>query len=199
MKKNSISDFVIEECSDDVAGNHKADKSLRILLKLQNSFAPVANYIIGGNITTEYTDKEVWKDNLPTKIFTGMYNVVCYSFLQYSAGEWIDDSDSMVRKLFNALEGICTGISSNTIVILLLGSEKQFDSCPNDENGLFEIYREINPIIIDFVKDYENIKVIRISDFIDGQSDFEGSVNVFTPKVYSDVTAKICDYVNQSF
>lgn len=196
---NSHYDNILESCSDESAGNQNYKASMRILLKLQKSFEPVANYIIGGNITTEYTDKEVWNDILPSKIFTGTYNMICYSLLQYSFNAWNDDSDSMIGKLFDTLEGICTGISSNTIVVLLLGSEKQYDNCSYDENKLFEIYREINPIIIDFVKDNKNIKVIRMSDFIDDQSDFYGSINVFTPKVYSDITAQICDYTNQLY
>lgn len=187
--------FITEDSSAAITTDPIIQNRLRVLLKGPSSLSPIADYLIGGNITTEFFDGE--SDSLPTKLFANQYHVIIYSLLQFSYGKWKKDGDSELGKLFEELENICAIAPGNPTLILLLGSEKEYADAPEKEKDLASLYSELNPILSDFADDHENVYVINVTDLIHDQSDFDGSINRFSTKVYSDITEEICKLINQ--
>ncbi len=188
-------DLISEDSSGSITIDPILRNRLRILLKGPSSLSPIADYLIGGNITAEFFDGK--SDSLPTKLFTNSYHVIIYSLLQFSYDNWEKDGDNELRKLFEDLENICANALGKPSIILLLGSETAYNDATKKEKDLASLYRELNPILSDFADDHENLNVINVTEFINDQSDFDGSINRFSARVYSDITEAICNIINQ--
>ena len=171
------------------AGEAAASGKVKILIKGICSLKPIENYLIGGSITTEYSDAE--KDILPTKLFSDEFNIICYGFLR-NYREMPELSD-----VFDELEELSEGVPGRPYIILLLGCEKDHESSSAEERKLSEIYREMNPAIEEFALDHDNFRVINTTDFVRADSDFGSTSNEFSVGVYSGITEKICEHINE--
>lgn len=180
----------------------KRSNRIRILIKGDSSLAQIENYLIGGNVTSEYSDSKenghcLEGDGLPSLIFTSKYHVIIYSLLQYDYDSWKSDGDGCLAKLFGILDDIYEGALSNPTIILLLGSEKYYDTSDTLSCKLSELHSEINPIITEFASDHDRGHVINVTEFITGPQDFDGNVNQFGVRVFSDIAEKVCLYINE--
>ena len=180
----------------------KRSNKIRILIKGDSNLTSIENYLIGGNITSEYNDCReknlcIEGDSLPSLMFTSKYHIIIYSLLQYDYASWESDGDGCLAKLFNTLDDLYDGAPGNPTVILLLGSEKYYDTSNTLSCKLAELNAEINPIVSDYAAAHDRIRVINVSEFIAGSDDFSGSINLFSVRVFSDLAEQVCLYINE--
>ncbi len=159
-------------------------KRLRVLLKGQSILSPVADYLIGGNVTCELGDNS--DNTLPTKLFTDRFHVIVYSLLRSSTQCIAPDASSspsdedLLGETFEFLENIRDNAPGVPVLIIL-----------TDE--------EIFPIINEFAMDHDKTKAINITALIKNRSDIDGSKYEFTTGFYSDLTEEIVKIINDSF
>nr|MCR4832376.1 hypothetical protein [Butyrivibrio sp.] len=172
----------------------KAKKSrINILLKGPDSLSPIADYLVGGNITTEYDSAK----ELPSKLFSSEYHIIIYSLLQDNYASWATDGDAMLSRIFSTLDDIDEKAPGSPMLILLLGSTVPYLSGTDNDQKLAELYGELNPILQSYAEDHEKIRIIDVTGFIKDQSDFNDSQNCFSVRVYSDIVEAICIYINE--
>lgn len=102
-----------------------------------------------------------------------------------------------IELLFRNLDYIYDHVKGKPIIILILGSEIDYEGFSDEFGGLAEIYREYNPAITEFALDHDRMKVINITDFIHSQDDFIDSINHFSRNVYYNIAGEICNYINE--
>ncbi|SFB94265.1 glycosyltransferase family 2 protein [Butyrivibrio sp. YAB3001] len=199
----SVKDLGIEEyLNQNNETSHQIENGIRVLIKSDLELHPIEDYLIGGNITTEYFSHanniaSAIYDSLPTKLYSSKYHIIIYSLLQYDYSKWESEDDTLLSKLLKTLENLATDTIGKPGIILLLGSETTFPSCSEKDNELADLYKEINPIITDFASEHAKIRTINVTDLIHNQSDFNGSINNFSTRVYSDITEQICLLINE--
>lgn len=117
--------------------------------------------------------------------------------IEHFADDWEFIGNTPLDMLLYNLDYIYENVPGKPLIILLLGSETDFEGYNEEFDGLSEIYREINPVIKAFAEDHERIKVIDPTEFIQSQNDFEDCVNHFSRRVYYEIAGRICDYINR--
>ncbi len=194
----------IEPNASDVISDKQ--HNIRILLKGSSDIHSIEDYLVGGEITSEYDNMALLckeapsaqvRPVLPTKLYSVSYHIIIYSLLQYSYTSWESDSDGMLAELFNTLDSLCCNTPGAPTIILLLGSEIPFEGGTEDDKKLAELHSELSQIIYDFAADNPAVKAINVTDFITDQSDFDNSVNRFGVRVYSDIVARIVEHINE--
>ncbi len=179
--------------------DNSRNRNIRILLKGEKSLHPIEDYLVGGVLTTEYCSGcSVLDDPLPTKLYDGRYHVIIYSLLQQDYEIWDEDGDGRFAYMFETLEKLCYSTKGNPTIILLLGAENNVFEANSKDAKLADLHSMINPVICDFAQDQPKVRTIKVSDFIQDKSDFNGSINSFGVRVYSDIVAQIVDYINNS-
>lgn len=113
------------------------------------------------------------------------------------ADNWEFIGNTPLEMLLDNLDYIYENVPGKPLIILLLGSEIDYEGYNEEFDGLSEIYKEINPIIKAFAEDHERIKVIDPTEFIQSQDDFEDCINHFSRRVYYDIAGRICEYINK--
>ena len=118
------------------------------------------------------------------KCYTANINFT-YTMLEKFAGnyEWVD-LRQFDRTIQNLTE-IRNRISNGCKLVLLLGSEREFD--PNvkpTEHQYSQLYRILNKKIREWKKGKDNVEIVHIDDFITSENDFRGSINHFSNQVY---------------
>ncbi|SES00671.1 FkbH-like domain-containing protein [Butyrivibrio fibrisolvens] len=100
--------------------------------------------------------------------------------------------------VFRNLDYIYDHVKGKPIIILLLGSEVDYEGDNEEFNGLSEYHRDFNPIIREFADDHDRMKVINLTDFVHSQEDYIDSVNHFSRNVYYNVAGEIVRYINEN-
>ncbi len=114
------------------------------------------------------------------------------------ASKWTFVGYTPIDLLMRNLDYIYDNVKGKPIVILILGSEKDYDGHNAEFDGLGEIHRDYNPILTEFAEDHERMRVINVTDFINSQEDFEDCINHFSRNVYYKIAGEICRYINES-
>ena len=99
--------------------------------------------------------------------------------------------------LFRNLDYIYDNVKGKPIIILLLGSEVEYQGDNEEFAGLADVYKEMNPIIQEFVDDHERMRAINITDYIYSQEDYADCINHFSRNVYYKIAGEICKYINE--
>lgn len=111
--------------------------------------------------------------------------------------KWEFVGNTPLELLLGNLDFMYENIPGKPLIILLLGSEIDYDDNPEDYHGLCELYREINPVIKAFAEDHERIRVIDPTEFIHSQADFADCINHYSRQVYYEIAGRICEYINE--
>lgn len=114
------------------------------------------------------------------------------------ADKWEFVGNTPLEMLLDNLEYIYENVPGKPLIILLLGSETDYEGYNEEFAGQGEIYREINPVIKAFAEDHERIKVIDPTEFIGSQDDFEDCINHFSRNVYYEIAGRICELINDN-
>lgn len=197
--------FGINEYVANYLNNHgpvseaKMPNRIRILIKADRSLSAIEDFLIGGNITTEYTD--VYGDSdtgsLPTLLYSSGYHIIIYSLLQYDYDCWVKKPDACLNRFFEELDDVYEKAPGQPTIILMLGSENYFDTQDSLSCKLAELHEELNPMLLDYATENERIRIINATEFISGPADFAGDVNRFSVRVMSDIAERVCNYINE--
>ena len=196
LQKGAWATWIKENSQAAIQYDKKKNSRINILLKGNQSLHPIEDYLIGGNVTTEYDD-ELRTVPLPTKLFSEAYHIIIYSILQYDFDSWENNSEAMLADLFERLEQLSDNTPGNPTIILLLGCEKTFDGMSENDKKLSELYKELNPIISSFANDQVNFRTINVSNLVQNSSDLRSSINDFSVRVYSDIVEQIVVHINE--
>ena len=118
--------------------------------------------------------------------------------LEKFAEEWEFVGSTPLDLLMRNLDYIYDNVVGHPIIILILGSEKDYEGDSPEFDGLGKIYRDYNPVLTAFAEDHERMKVINVTDFINSQEDFADCINHFSRNVYYKIAGEICRYINES-
>ena len=113
------------------------------------------------------------------------------------AKDWEFVGTTPLDMLLRNLDYIYDHVNGKPIIILILGSEIDYEGESEEFAGLADVYREMNPIIQEFVDDHERMRTINITDFITSQEDFADCINHFSRNVYYKIAGEICRYINE--
>ena len=133
------------------------------------------------------TDKENVSSYVAGKIFT---SGICFteSLLNDFAKkyEYVSNEDGKIT--INNLQKIRDFLPAETVLILLLGSERQYcgASSPSYE-GRHKYHIMLNKLIRDWAQDKSNVIVLSYDNYIKSNSDFIDTINHFTKKVYYEL------------
>ncbi|MBR5407205.1 MAG: glycosyltransferase [Lachnospiraceae bacterium] len=111
--------------------------------------------------------------------------------------KWEFIGNTPLDMLLGNLDFIYENIPGKPLIILMLGSETEYEGYNEEFDGLAEVYREINPVIKAFAEDHERMMVVDPTKFIHSQDDFEDCINHFSRNVYYEIAGEICEYINR--
>ncbi len=118
--------------------------------------------------------------------------------LEKFSEEWEFVGHTPLDMLMRNLDYIYDNVPGHPIIILILGSEKDYEGENPEFDGLGDIYRDYNPVLTAFAEDHDRMRVINVTDFINSQEDFGDCINHFSRNVYYKIAGEICRYINES-
>lgn len=152
-------------------------------------------YISFASVNHDLTDPE-----MAEKFISGEIQNHGFPFTEEIIEKFSDDWEYVgitpVDLLLRNLDYMYDHVKGKPIIILLLGSEIDFEGYNEEFDGLAEIYRQVNPIITEFAEDHDRMRIINVTDFIHSQDDFEDCVNHFSRNVYYKIAGEIVKYIN---
>jgi hypothetical protein len=154
-------------------------------------------YVSFSSVNTPLTDPDNWagfiNGSKPGHAFAFTKEI-----LEKFADTWEFVGVTPIDMVFRNLDYIYDNVKGKPIIILLLGSETDYEGYSEEFDGLSEYYREFNPLIQEFAEDHERIRLINVTDFIRSQDDFIDSVNHFSRSVYYKIAGEIARYINEN-
>lgn len=99
--------------------------------------------------------------------------------------------------LLENLDYIYENIPGNPIIILLLGSETEYEGDNPEFANHAKRHREVNELVREFAKDHDRIRLINPTDYIHSQQDYFDSINHFSRNVYYDIATRIVEIINK--
>lgn len=198
MNEDDINKFAERNNCSWESKKASSGNSIRILLKGNENLHPIEDYLIGGNITTEYDSHfDPYYSPLPSMLYTSTFHIIIFSLLQEDYSAWEKDSERKLSELIETLDRLTSKVPGNPMIILLLGYESNSEISGITDGNLAQLHSEINPIVQDYTYGLRQIRTINVTEFIQSRSDFNDSVNVFSTRVYSDLVERICVYINE--
>ena len=110
--------------------------------------------------------------------------------------QYVFAGDPPVELVLKNLEYIRNNLNNDTQLILILGSEKPTEKYLEGYEGLAFKHIILNKAVREFVKKYENIDLLEITDLIQSDDDYNECINHFSRRVYADFAEKIINMVN---
>lgn len=154
-------------------------------------------YIAFSNINSDMTNHANFDGFISGKL-QGHGFTFTREILEKFANEWQFVGCTPLDLLMRNLDYIYDNVKGHPIIILILGSEKDYEGDNQEFDGLGDIYRDYNPVLTAFAEDHDRMRIINVTDFINSQSDFEDCINHFSRNVYYKIAGEICRYINES-
>lgn len=110
--------------------------------------------------------------------------------------EWEFVGVTPVEKLISNLDYIYRNVKGNPQIILLMGSEIEYEGNNPEFSNHAEHHGIVNRAVRDFAKDRDRISLINFTDFIKSQMDYDDSINHFSRNVYYDLATEIVSCIN---
>ncbi len=153
-------------------------------------------YVSFSNLNADLTDPANTEDFINGTLQNHGFGFT-KDIIEKFASEWAFVGYTPIDLLMRNLDYIYDTVKGKPIVILILGSEKDYEGHSREFDGLGEIYRDYNPILTEFAEDHERMRIINVTDFINSQDDFEDCINHFSRNVYYKIAGEICRYINE--
>ena len=154
------------------------------------------NYISFASCNHPLTDPEMQKKFISGEIQNHNFPFT-REIIDNFTRDWEFVGITPIDLLLRNLDYIYDHVKGKPIIILLLGSEKEYQGYNEEFDGLADIYRDINPIIQEFAEDHERVRTINVTDFIHSQDDFGDCINHFSRNVYYKIAGEIVRYINE--
>ena len=142
------------------------------------------------------TDKDNWDGYIDGKLWTGGCKFT-KEFLEEFANKYEFLGRITVEDFTKNLEFIRSNISDSTLLVIMLGSETQFEQ---NEFAAYKdrekMHKEYNDAAREFTKDKENTTVLDVNDYITGQESFYKNINHFIPKIYYQMAQDMIKLIN---
>lgn len=142
------------------------------------------------------TDKDNWDGYIEGKRWTGGCNFT-KDFLEEFSDKYEFLGRITVDDFRSNLEFIRNNLPKETLLVIMLGSETQF------EQNEFAAYKdrekkhkEYNDVAREFSKNKENTTVLDVNNYISGQESFYKNINHFIPKVYYEMAQDMIKLIN---
>ena len=142
------------------------------------------------------TNQENWGGYIEGKLWTGGC-VFTKEFLEQFSSKYDFLGRITAEDFRSNLEFIRSNLSEDTLLVIMLGSETQF------EQNEFAAYKdrekkhkEYNDVARDFSKDKDNTTVLDVNKYITGQESFYKNINHFIPKVYYEMAQDMIKLIN---
>lgn len=154
-------------------------------------------YISFGSVNFDLTDSRNWSDYCKGRLVDhGFY--FTEECLQTFAKEWEFVGTTKTEDLIRNLDDMYTSVPGKPVFVLLLGSEEECE-IPNAEFADHATrHRIVNQVVTQYAEGKERIKLIRMTDLIHSQQDYEGCINHFSRRVYYDLATEIVRCINES-
>ena len=113
------------------------------------------------------------------------------------ASEWefVGTTDPM--ELLANLDYIYENVPGSPDIVLILGSEIDYEGESAEFANHAERHKEINELLRAFAEDHDRIRIIDTTDYIHSQDDFEDSINHFSRNVYYDMATELVRCINE--
>ncbi len=102
------------------------------------------------------------------------------------------------QHLTENLTYIRNNINPNTKLILILGSEFEPISEPQDSQGLYLRHREMNKSVLNWAKTQQNVECINLTDFIKTPEDYRDMVNHFQRHIYYKLAQRLAASISSN-
>ncbi len=141
-------------------------------------------------------DSSWWEDYISGRIYTSDIHFTKEMLNSFSERyEYVSNENGEVT--INNLQKIWEYIDEKSILVLLLGSEREYTgkTIPSYV-GRHTEHQRINSAIREWSKDKENVKLICFDQYIHSENDFIDTINHFTKRVYYDLAKDLVELLH---
>lgn len=153
-------------------------------------------YISFGSVNFDLTDVNNIEGYIDGTIVNHFYPFTKECIDKFS-NDWEFVGTTEISDLLRNLDFICDNVKGNPYIVLVLGSEIDYDG----ENAEFanhaERHKKINEVVKAFAEDRDNIRIINATDYIRSQDDFEDCINHFRREVYYEMASDMVGIINE--
>lgn len=110
--------------------------------------------------------------------------------------KWEFLGETPIPMIIENLEYICNNVKGSPRIILLLGSETEYENEGEEFAGHAIRHAQVNSAIAEFAKGKSQISLINATEFIRGQKDFIDCINHFSRNVYYEIATRIVALIN---
>ena len=107
------------------------------------------------------------------------------------------DKEARDKLILHNLKYIRKHLDKNTGLILILGSEIDTFKTLEGYEGVCEKNIVLNKYIREFAKEYDNIAIVEITDYITSDDDYSECINHFSRNIYAKLAGKIIEFANK--
>ena len=142
------------------------------------------------------TDEKNWDGYIEGKLWTGGCKFTKH-FLEDFSSKYDFLGRITVEDFRSNLEFIRNSLPQETLLVIMLGSETQFEQNEFDAyKDREKKHKEYNDVARDFSDDKENTTVLDVNNYITGQESFYKNINHFIPKVYYEMAQDMIKLIN---
>ena len=151
-------------------------------------------YVEYGYANCDITDESNWDKVLSTipAEFIEANKMLLRAFRE----EYVFAGDPPIELVLQNLKYIRSHLDDKTHLILILGSEIHTDKALEGYEGRAEKHTILNKYVREFVKEYDNISILELTDLIKSDDDYSECINHFSRRVYYDFAQEIVSIVN---
>lgn len=158
---------------------------------------------IGGNQIIAFgewlyplTDRANWDGYINGEL----YNANCrftHEMLENFASEYEFIGRMTPQILTDNLKFIRENIKKDTELVIMLGCETEFERNTREAwKNRHNEHKEFNDAIRDFAKDYGNITLFDVNEYVKSQEDFSDSINHYKKRIYYMMAERFIEMIN---
>jgi len=153
------------------------------------------NYISFGSTNFDLTDSSNTQGYIDGTIVNHFYPFT-EDIIDSFADKWeyVGTTDPM--ELLRNLDYIYENVMGNPTIVLILGSEIEYEGENEEFANHSKRHQEMNELIRAFAEDHDRIRLIEATKYIHSQEDYEDSINHFARNVYYDMATELVGYIN---
>jgi len=153
-------------------------------------------YASFGSVNFDLTDEKNREGYIDGSIPNHFYPFT-EEILKHFADKWEYVGTTPDDVLLYNLEYMYDNIPGRPIIVLLLGSETEYEGVNEEFADHADRHKHVNALVREFAADKSRIRLINLTDFVKSQSDYEDSINHFSRRVYYDVATEVVKCINE--
>ena len=112
------------------------------------------------------------------------------------ADEWEFETYTPVDEIIENIEYIYSNVIGTPEIILLLGSEIEYEGDNKEFANLAERHKEVNAAVKKYASEKERIRCVETTKYIKSQDDYIDCINHFSRNVYYDIATEVVECIN---